>query len=72
MNPDVVHGRRSGEQPSYTKELAELLRIIVWAGVPTGIVVIGGGSRLAMFLLRLTSRDARSRRRWARRFFSRP
>lgn len=58
MNHGIVHGRRSGEQPTYTQELAELLRIIVLAGVTVGIVVIGGGSRLAMFLLRLTSPDS--------------
>lgn len=58
MNPGIVHGRRSGEQPTYTQELAGLLRIVVLAGVPVGIVVIGGGSRLAMFLLRLTSPDS--------------
>ena len=57
MNPGIVHGRRSGEQPTYAQELAELLRIIVVAGIPVGIVVIGGGSRFAMFLLRLTSPD---------------
>lgn len=57
MNPGIVHGRRSGEHPTYAQELAELLRIIVVAGVPVGIVVIGGGSRFVMFLLRLTSSD---------------
>lgn len=35
-----------------------MLRIIVVAGVPVGIIVIGGGSRLAMFLLRVTSPDS--------------
>lgn len=58
MAHDIVHGRRRGEQPTYAQELAELLRIIVVAGVPVGIVVIGGGSRLAMFLLRVTSPDS--------------
>lgn len=58
MDPGIVHGRRSGEPPRYTHELAGVLRIIVMAGVPVGIVVIGGGSRLAMFLLRLTSPDS--------------
>lgn len=58
MNPGIVHGRKSGEQPTSAQELAELLRIIVLAGVPVGGVVIGGGSRLAMFLLRLTSPDS--------------
>ena len=58
MKPGIVHGRKSGEQPTYPQELAELLRIIVVTGVPVGIVVIGCGSRLAMFLLRLTSPDS--------------
>ncbi len=57
MDPAVVHGRAPGEQPTYPQELAELLRLIVVTGVPVGIVVIGGGSRLAMFVLRLTSPD---------------
>ena len=35
----------------------ELLRIAVVAGVGVGILVIGMGSRLAMFLLRVTSPD---------------
>ena len=38
MNPGIVHGRRPGEHPTYSQELAELLRIIVVAGVPVGIV----------------------------------
>lgn len=58
MSVGIVHGRKPGEPATYTQELAELLRIIVLAGVPVGILVIGGGSRLAMFLLRLTSPDS--------------
>lgn len=53
-----VHGRRRGTDPDYVEELLELLRIAVVAGVPVGIVIIGLGSRLAMFVLRLTSPDA--------------
>lgn len=54
----MIHGRRCGEPATYIHELAELLRIIVLAGVPVGFLVIGGGSRFAMFLLRLTSPDS--------------
>lgn len=53
-----VHGRGGTVAPSYESELVELLRILIVAGVSTGIVVIGLGSRLAMFLLRLTSDDS--------------
>lgn len=54
----VVHGRGTAQAPSYGEELAELLRVIVVAGIPLGIVVGGIGSRLAMLLLRLTSPDS--------------
>jgi hypothetical protein len=53
MKPALVHGSR----PTYVAELIELLRVLVVAGVSVGIVVIGLGSRLAMFALRLTSPD---------------
>ena len=33
-------------------------RVLVVAGIPTGVIVIGLGSRLAMFVLRLTSPDS--------------
>lgn len=33
------------------------MRVVVVAGIATGIVVVGGGSRLAMFALRATSHD---------------
>lgn len=48
-------GRRPGRAPTYGQELVELLRIAVVAGVSVGILVIGLGSRLAMFVLRVTS-----------------
>lgn len=57
MADTVVHGRRPGEEPSYQDELFELLRILVVAGIPVGVVLAGLGSRLAMFVLRLTSPD---------------
>ncbi len=53
----IVHGRSAGEAPSYGEELAELVRVIVVAGVPLGLVVGDIGSRLAMLLLRFTSPD---------------
>ncbi len=37
--------------------VVEPLRVLVVAGIATGVVVAGVGSRLAMFLLRLTSPD---------------
>lgn len=51
----LVHGRSPGREPTYIQELLELLRIMVVAGITVGILVIGLGSRLAMFLLRVTS-----------------
>ena len=33
-------------------------RVLVVAGIPTGVIVVGLGSRLAMFVLRLTSPDS--------------
>jgi hypothetical protein len=55
MRDTLVHGRHPGSVPTYGQELLELLRIAVVAGVPVGILVIGLGSRLAMFVLRVTS-----------------
>jgi hypothetical protein len=55
MQETLVHGRRPGDVPKYGEELLELLRIAVVAGVSVGILVIGLGSRLAMFVLRVTS-----------------
>ncbi len=45
-------------EPAYVRELAEVLRLVLVAGLATGIVVIGIGSRLAMLALRLTSPDS--------------
>jgi hypothetical protein len=55
MRDTLVHGRRPGSVPTSGQELLELLRIAVVAGVSVGILVIGLGSRLAMFVLRVTS-----------------
>lgn len=57
MTDAVVHGRAPGREPTYAEELLELLRILVVTGLLVGIVVVGLGSRLAMFLLRVTSSD---------------
>ncbi|MFC4784995.1 hypothetical protein ACT8ZV_10985 [Nocardioides sp. MAHUQ-72] len=55
MAVDLVHGRRPGDEPTYLAEVRELTRVLLVAGLSVGIVVIGLGSRIAMFLLRLTS-----------------
>ena len=57
MREALVHGRRPDSVPTYRQELLELVRIAVVAGVSGGILVIGLGSRLAMFVLRVTSPD---------------
>lgn len=54
----LLHGRTAVTEPTYAAELGELLRVIVVAGAATGIVVGGVGSRLAMYVLRLTSPDS--------------
>jgi hypothetical protein len=53
-----VHGRAFGTAPTYAAEFGELARVLVVAGVPTGVLVGGVGSRLAMLLLRVTSPDS--------------
>lgn len=58
MTAGLVHGRRTDGDPGFPDELVELLRVLVVAGLSVGIVVIGLGGRLVMFLLRLTSPDA--------------
>ncbi len=58
MRDTPVHGRVPGTEPTYAQEYAELMRVLLVAGLSVGIVVIGLGSRLAMFLLRLTSPDS--------------
>lgn len=40
---------------SVAAEVVERLRVLIVAGIPVGVLVVGVGSRLAMFLLRLTS-----------------
>ncbi len=52
-----MHGRLSGTEPTYAEEYLELVRVLLVTGLSVGIVGIGLGSRLAMFLLRLTSPD---------------
>ena len=53
-----VHGRRDDDvRPPYAVELAELYRVIVVGAVPLAVVCTAGLSRLAMFVLRLTSDD---------------
>ena len=54
----AVDGRWEHEQaPTYGTELVEVLRVVAVAGIGWGSVCVGLGSRLAMFVLRLTSPD---------------
>jgi len=58
VTTQILHGRTADTaEPTYAAELAGLLRVIVVAGVVTGVLVAGVGGRLAMLLLRLTSPD---------------
>lgn len=45
-------------RPTYLQELLEVLRVVMVAGIGWGLLCVGLGSRLAMFLLRLTSPDS--------------
>ncbi|MBT8242034.1 MAG: hypothetical protein KJN63_12490, partial [Acidimicrobiia bacterium] len=42
---------------SVVGEIGERLWVLIVAGIPIGVVVAGAGSRLAMYVLRLTSPD---------------
>jgi hypothetical protein len=57
MAVTLVHGRRAGVPRTYVAELLELWRVLLVAGLLVGVVIIGIGSRAAMFLLRVTSSD---------------
>ena len=54
VDVERVDGSRAS---GFGDRLFEELRVLVVAGVPVGVLVVGVGSRLAMFLLRLTSPD---------------
>jgi hypothetical protein len=45
------------DQPNLRIEWCRWMRIVIVAGVPVGMLVVGVGSRLAMLLLRITSPD---------------
>jgi len=54
---ELLHGRRTGEQPVYRGEFLELVRIVLLSGLLVGAFVAGPAMRLAMLLLRVTSPD---------------
>ncbi len=45
----------AGKSASLRGEISERLWVLIVAGIPTGVLVAGVGSRLAMLVLRLTS-----------------
>ena len=47
----------AGPPASVCGEVSERLWVLIVAGIPTGVLVAGVGSRLAMLVLRLTSPD---------------
>ena len=51
-------GRVARTPRSVRSEVSERLWVLIVAGIPTGVLVAGVGSRLAMLMLRLTSPDA--------------
>jgi hypothetical protein len=48
----------TGDGVGVRTTVAEQLRVLVVAGIPVGVVVVGMGSRSAMFALRLSSPDS--------------
>lgn len=50
--------RDAGTSVSVRVEVSERLWVLIVAGIPTGVLVAGMGSRLAMLVLRLTSPDS--------------
>lgn len=56
LDPTATSDLRSPQVPIPTEVYARLWVLIV-AGIPTGVLVAGVGSRLAMYVLRLTSPD---------------
>jgi hypothetical protein len=48
----------AGKSVSIRSEASERLWVLIVAGIPTGVLVAGVGSRLTMLVLRLTSPDA--------------
>lgn len=40
------------------RRIVELLRVLIVGGIPVGVLVVGVGSRVAMFVLRITSPDS--------------
>ncbi len=55
MRPTPRDG--GGLRASAVADVGERLRVLIVAGVSTGVLVVGFGSRLAMLVLRLTSPD---------------
>ena len=51
-------GRVARTPRSVRSDVSERLWVLIVAGIPTGVLVAGVGSRLAMLTLRLTSSDA--------------
>lgn len=52
---DVLRAGAVHRRPTFLAEYVALLGVVVRVGVPVGLLAIGLGGRLAMFLLRLTS-----------------
>ncbi len=48
---------RGARPTSVVNEVGDRLWVLIVAGIPIGVVVAGAGSRLAMYVLRLTSPD---------------
>lgn len=54
----TTDGPVAGKPVSIRSEVSERLWVLIVAGIPTGVLVAGVGSRLAMLVLRLTSPDS--------------
>jgi hypothetical protein len=52
-----VEQTAQGTADQQFRRVVELMRVLIVGGIPVGVVVVGIGSRLAMFVLRVTSPD---------------
>lgn len=57
MTPEHATSPQPADNPDQLTRIIEIVRMLIVAGIPFGVVVAGVGSRLSMLLLRLTSSD---------------
>jgi hypothetical protein len=59
MNPDSVATSETARTDTTARDrrrfILEKMRVLIVGGIPAGVVIVGMGSRVAMFILRITS-----------------